>query len=231
MKPSKILASLFLAALATALLSACVAQDPKEVITNYGQSDKEIVDTFLNVSSDGKVGIQAEFRQLGWRLDEFNPNLVRLEKQVADAWGPGCSRNVLSYLRGYQSNASTDSFADSYARTAESRGNTVKMFSSNLNTKIGKLYGCGFCSSLPDAIKLYYKDPVLIEFDSNNRRVSFIIRAHYYEYYSGITDISRLPATAEMKYFISIYSGRNGVRRLRNALSSQTSMQYFIRDL
>ena len=157
---------LFIASVAIiGLVNGCVEpKTPEQMIAS--SADKKMMSAFVK----NKSKLKGEYLS----GNSYNINLRNNIETVPFS----LNRHIGSYASKYD--ASRDTIARLYIKTAKSRGNKVKLYKTSVNSAMARLAPQGSYASI--SLKRYDLDPALIEFDKNGRIKSALVRRHYFPY-------------------------------------------------
>jgi len=161
----KTITKVLLTGLAALALTACgKPRTPEQMIAS--SADKQMMSTFIKNDSKLKKEYLSKNR--------YNINLRNNIETVPFSLG----RHIGSYSSKYD--ASRDTIARLYIKTAKARGNKVKLYKTSVNNAIARLAPQGSYADI--SLKRYDLDPALLEFDKQGRIKSALVRRHYFPY-------------------------------------------------
>lgn len=194
--------------LVLALFSGCSVLEPMtpQQIISQSQNPK-ITENMLSLDNK-KYNVRFYQTEIIVKQD------ISKEKGFLDS-SPNVSRNY--YLNKYDS--SSDEIANLFVKTAKEKGNKVKMYKSALNQQIERMKN--FSSIKFDYPYSNDLDNILIEYDSQNKISSVLLRFHVHAKYMGYI---------HERYSVIVFDPAFN-RQIESQVNNRYFSETFIRDL
>lgn len=179
--------------------------------------DKQLVDTFYKLSEDGTthsstpalLNEKIQFEKLDSTVIVFKKNMYSLNNMV----------EMRSRMNSYTYDSENDALAKEYIKMAKDRGNNIKLFKPAFTGRVNSIFK-QYIMPLKQSEEWYSVDVTLVEFDSNSRPVSILVRAHQAQTSIGVASYM----------YPAIYFGATNMRHFENNISNALLSEYLIRE-
>lgn len=177
--------------------------------------DKELVDFYYD--EDSPQRLNEELRDEGYLLSSLKVDAMVIDKQIKSLSN---MQQAINFMSQYSSDAETDIIAVKYIDAAKSRNNTIKVYRPKLTAKVNSFFGA-VATPNQKSREWYDLDRLLIEFDSNDRPKSMIVRS-----YQATTTVGVI-----LKQHSRVLFGDELVRLLEDRIVNSEFEENFIREI